>query len=65
MCALSMAWKYSNHHQIQTECSDVVGPSAKSDEDETPQSVIYAPPGFEPFVSLSAVVCFLLLSHLS
>ncbi|KAJ5339081.1 hypothetical protein N7452_005809 [Penicillium brevicompactum] len=37
---------------IQTECSDIVGPSAKSDEDETPQSVIYAPPGFEPFAPM-------------
>ncbi|CAG8304369.1 unnamed protein product [Penicillium salamii] len=37
---------------IQTACSNLVGPNTRSDEDEAPQSVIHAPPGFHDFAPM-------------
>ncbi|KAJ5895485.1 hypothetical protein N7495_007176 [Penicillium taxi] len=41
----------ANENQIQTSHVHPIGFNARSDDDEAPQSVIHAPPGFGDFVS--------------
>ncbi|CAG8006545.1 unnamed protein product [Penicillium olsonii] len=40
---------------IQTACSTLIGPNGRSDDDEAPQSVIHAPPGFHDFFTSSPI----------